>query len=87
MDRGSGEVRNGRKGEKNLRIFPRRGKEGETWQVDFVDARTGHFQTKISSLGEGCTNYQALVMKTPSPGLGDGAVLPASHRALLPVVS
>lgn len=65
----------GRKGGKNL-FFPRRGKEGETWQVDFVDARIGHFQIKTSSLGEECTNYQAFVMKTPSPGLGDGAMLP-----------
>lgn len=66
----------GRKGEKTLGFFSQRRERGRDMQVDFVYARIGHFQIKTSSLGEGCINYQALVMKTPSLGLGDGAILP-----------
>ena len=76
----------GRKGEKKL-FFPRRGKEGETWQVDFVGARIGHFQIKTSSLGGRVYKLSSLCDEDTKSGPGGWGNAASQRAILLPVVS
>lgn len=50
--------------------------------MGFVDATMGHFQIETSPVGEGCADCQAIVLKTPSLGLGTGGhCLPESYSS------
>lgn len=61
---------------KNLRVFfPREGKEGETWQVGFVDARIGHFQMETFS-GGGVYKLSSHYDKDTKSGPGGRGTLP-----------
>lgn len=51
--------------------------EGETREMSFVDAGTGHFQMEASSVGEACTSH---LMEIPSLGVMEGD----TRRAYLP---
>lgn len=50
--------------------------------MGFVDATMGHFQIETSPVREGCADCQAIVLKTPSLGLGTGGhCLPESYSS------